>query len=193
MSESLHIELRPEAGTTEARAVRRAGQVPGVIYGGKGDVVMFSIQHKQLSGLLHQAGFFNRVHTLDLNGKKEDVLAKKVQLHPVTDEPLHVEFMRVSKDSKIHVRVPLSFINEEKSPGLKRGGLLNIVVHTLELVCPPHLIPEKFVIDLSGLELHHTIHLDVLKLPEGAKAAHPERDHVLATIVAPSGGASEEA
>jgi large subunit ribosomal protein L25 len=140
---------------------------------------------------LHKAGFYNHVFQLDFGDKVVDVLARDVQFHPVTDVPLHVDFLRIQADSKVTVSIPLHFINHDKSPALKQGGLLNIVVHALELSVPAHAIPETLVVDLEGLSMGEAIHLSHLKLPSEWRAVHADRDDTLATIVAPSGLSDE--
>ncbi len=181
---------RDKLGTAGARAVRRQGLVPAVAYGTDTvGVSNFAIDSKVVAKLVLDPSFFSRVHNLKIDNKEELVLAKKIQLNPVTDTPIHIEFMRVNKDSRITVSIPVVFINEDKSPALKRGAVLNVIVHALEIVCSPSNIPEKFVVDMNGREAHDTVHLSDIKLPEGAKPANAERDHVVATIVA---GASAE-
>jgi large subunit ribosomal protein L25 len=182
----LNVELRKEIGKGASRALRRDGRVPAVLYGGKDVPIHFSLDPVQLDKELHTTGFLSKVFELSLDGKKEKALAREVQFHPVTDRPLHVDFLRVSKDSKITVSVPFNFINELASPGIKRGGVLNIVLHNLDVVSDIDHIPSHIDIDLTGLEIHDTIHLDKLTLPKGVVAAHPERDNDIANIVAPT-------
>lgn len=185
-SAQLDIQLRDKTGKGASRALRRGGRVPAVLYGGKEDPVHFSLDPIQLNKELHQTGFLSKIFDIPLDKKKEKALARIVQFHPVTDRPLHVDFLRVSKDQKITVSVPLHFINEEKSPGIKRGGVLNILIHNLDVVSDMDHIPVGIDIDLTGLEIHHTIHLTDMKLPQGVAAAHPERDNSIANIVAPT-------
>jgi large subunit ribosomal protein L25 len=182
----LNVQIREETGTGSARALRRTGRVPAVLYGGKEVPVHFSLEPVQLNKELHQTGFLSKIFELPLNGKKEKALARAVQFHPVTDLPLHVDFIRVSKDGKITVSVPVVFVNEDNSPGLKKGGVLNILVHNLEMTSDMDHIPSSIEIDLAGREIHDTIHLKDLKLPAGAVATHPERDNDIANIVAPT-------
>jgi large subunit ribosomal protein L25 len=160
--------------------------VPGIIYGSKKDPEMIAMDPKTLLAECMQPGFFSRLYSVSIDGKEQEVLAKDIQFHPVTDRPLHVDFMRVSKGAKVHVFVPITFINEDKAPGIKRGGVLNVVHHNLELICPAHSIPEKLVVDLTGQDINQTIHLESLALPADVVAAHPERDNTIATIVAPT-------
>lgn len=186
-------QTRTITGTGAARATRLEGQVPAVIYGNKQDPELVSVDEKTLTREIYTSGFYSRLYAVSVNGKEQPVLIKDVQLHPVSDRVIHVDFQRVNKDSKIHVSVPVVFINEDKSPGVKRGGMVNVVHHTLEVICLATAIPEKLEVDLSGAEANQSIHLEDLKLPEGVEAAHPERDHTIATIVAPAGAAAEEA
>jgi large subunit ribosomal protein L25 len=187
----LNASQRTLSGTGGARAVRASGMVPGIIYGNEKAPEMISMDPKALMAECLQPGFFSRLYSVAVDGKPQEVLAKDVQFHPVTDRPIHVDFMRVSKGAKVHVFVPISFINEDKAPGIKRGGVLNVVHHNIELICPAQFIPEKLTVDLSGRDINQTIHIDALALPEGITAAHPERDNTIATIVAPT--AMEEA
>lgn len=183
---TLNASLRTVSGTGAARATRLSGLVPGIIYGNRKDPEMITMDPKVLMGECLQPGFFSRLYSISVDGKEQEVLAKDVQFHPVTDRPLHVDFMRIGKGAKVHVFVPVTFINEDKAPGIKRGGVLNIVHHTLELICPAQSIPEKLIVDLAGCDINQTIHLEALTLPEGVVAAHAERDNTLATIVAPT-------
>lgn len=193
---TLVVEKREGFGTGAARACRRAGKVPGIVYGEKKDSEGISVDPKTLFAEFQKPSFFTTVYTLDLAGKKEQVLVKDIQLHPVTDTPMHIDFMRVSKGTKIRVHVPINFINEDKAPALKRGGVLNIVHHTLEVSTPVDVVPESFTIDLSVLDLSKGIHISDLQMPAGVAAVHPERDNTLATVVMPKAdkeGNAEEA
>lgn len=189
---TLQAQKRTQAGTGAARATRRAGMVPGIIYGDNKEPQMIAVDPKALAKECQSSGFFSRVFDITLDGKTQQAVAKDVHLHPVTDEPMHVDFQRVNKESKIHVSVPVNFINEDKAPGIKRGGMLNIIFHTLEVICPVQSIPEKLTVDLTGMEANQSIHIAALNLPKGVVAAHPERDNTIATIVAPSGGEEEK-
>lgn len=182
----LNVQLREKTGKGASRALRREGRVPAVLYGGNDAPVHFSLDPIQLDKELHQTGFLSKIFEIPVDKKKEKALARIVQFHPVTDRPIHVDFLRVSKDKKIAVSVPLHFVNEEKSPGIKKGGVLNVLLHNLELMCDIDHIPSEIEIDLTGLEIHHTIHLTDIKLPEGVVAAHAERDNSIANIVAPT-------
>lgn len=191
-AETFLAEKREAAGTGSARAVRRAGLVPGIIYGNNKEPEMISLDPKHLTKEAYSGHFYSKVYNISINGKEQQVIAKDIQLHPVTDQPIHVDFQRVSKGAKLNLFVPIHFINEDKAPGIKRGGVLNVVHHTLELICPVDAIPEGITIDLTGLGANQSITADTLNLPKGVTLAHPERDHTIATLVAASGSASEE-
>jgi len=184
-SPQLSIELRERAGKGAARSTRRAGRVPGVIYGAKQEPLLISLDPRELSRELHKIGFFATLFNLQLDGSSHRVLPRDVQFDPVSDKPLHVDFLRVSSDSKVVVQVPVEFTNEVKSPGLKRGGVLNIVRHEIELRCAVDAIPRTIVIDLDGLDIGDSIHISHVKLPENVRPVI-ERDFTVASIAAPS-------
>lgn len=188
---ALKAEERQGTGTGVARALRREGKIPGIIYGGTETPQPISVDLKDVSAELSRSGFFSRVYTVEMAKSKVQVIARDIQFHPVTDVALHVDFQRVDKDSKINVSVPVEYVNEDKAPGLKLGGMLNIIIHNLEIICPANSIPEKITIDLAGLNINQSIHLDVVSLPSGVKAAQPVRDYTLVTIVPPSGSDEE--
>ena len=194
MSETLNLtaETRERAGKGASRVLRREGRVPAVIYGGKQEPASIHVEEKALVRQLGTGHFFNSIVELTVGGEKIRTLPKDVAFHPVSDRPLHVDFLRLSADAKVHVEVPVIFANEAASPGLKRGGVLNIVRHELELVCEADLIPDDIVIDVTGLEVGDSIHISHVKLPVGAASAITDRDFTIATIVAPSSLKSEE-
>ncbi|OYW49515.1 MAG: 50S ribosomal protein L25/general stress protein Ctc [Novosphingobium sp. 28-62-57] len=194
MSETLTLsaETRDRAGKGASRALRREGRTPAVIYGGNEEPVAIHLEEKALNKALGTGHFFNSVVELTVGGKTFRTLPKDVAFHPVSDRPQHADFMRISKDSVVHVDVPVVFINEEKSPGLKKGGILNIVRHELEMICSPDAIPDDIVVDVSGYEVGDSIHISAVKLPAGVKPAISDRDFTIATIVAPSSLKSEE-
>ena len=194
MSEALNLsaETRDRAGKGASRALRREGRVPAVIYGGKQEPISIHIEEKELVRQLGTGHFFNSIVELTLGGETIRTLPKDVAFHPVKDRPLHADFLRLSADAKVHVEVPVIFANEEASPGLKRGGVLNIVRHELELVCESDKIPDDIVIDVTGLDVGDSIHISHVKLPVGSASAITDRDFTIATIVAPSALKSEE-
>ena len=189
---SLPAETRDRAGKGASRALRREGRVPAVVYGGKEEPQSIHVELKELVRQLGTGHFFNSVVDIEVGGKTVRTLPKDVAFHPVTDRPLHVDFLRLAKDAKVHVNVPVHFINEAASPGLKRGGVLNIVRHELDLVCDPERIPEEVAIDVTGFDLGDAIHISHVSLPAGSASAITDRDFTIATIVAPSGLRSEE-
>ena len=194
MSEALTLaaEKRERAGKGASRALRNEGRVPCVVYGGKEEPLSIHVEEKALVRLLGTGHFANSIVQIEIDGKSLRTLPKDVHLHPVNDRPLHVDFLRLAKDASVHVNVPVVFANEEASPGLKRGGVLNIVRHELELVCDADKIPDDIVIDVTGLEIGASIHISHVTLPKGSTNAITERDFTIATIVAPSALKSEE-
>lgn len=193
MSEQLTLpaETRDRAGKGASRAIRREGRVPAVIYGAKEDPVSIHVEEKALVKMLSTGHFMNSVIMVDIAGKANRTLPKDVQFHPVTDRPVHVDFLRISEHSKVHVNVPVRFINDEEAPGIKRGGVLNVVRHELELVCDASKMPDDIVIDLTGYDIGDSIHISAVTLPEGSVSAIEDRDFTIATIIAPSGLKSE--
>lgn len=194
MSDTLTLpaETRERAGKGASRALRREGRVPAVIYGGNEEPLAIHVEEKLLVKQLGTGHFFNSIVELEVGGKTVRTLPKDVAFHPVNDRPLHADFLRLSANATVHVNVPVIFANEEASPGLKRGGVLNIVRHELELICQADKIPDDIAIDVTGLEVGASIHISHVKLPEGSKSAITDRDFTIATIVAPSGLRSEE-
>lgn len=188
MSEQLTLsaEARDRAGKGASRALRREGRVPAVIYGNNEEPTIVHVEEKALNKLLGTGHFFNSVVMVDVAGKAVRTLPKDVAFHPVTDRPLHADFLRVSEHATVHVNVPVRFENEEASPGLKRGGVLNVVRHELELVVDAAEIPDDVVVDLKGYEVGDAIHISAVTLPKGAKSAIEDRDFTIATIIAPS-------
>ena len=195
MSDALTLpaELRERAGKGASRELRREGRVPAVIYGGKEEPLAIHVEAKELARQLGTGHFMNSIVMIEVGGKTVRALPKDVALHPVTDRPLHADFLRLAKDASIHVEVPVVFVNEEESPGLKRGGVLNVVRHTLELVCESDKIPDDIQIDVTGLDVGDSIHISQVKLPAGSASAITDRDFTIATVVAPSGMRSEVA
>ena len=188
MSDALTLpaETRERAGKGASRALRREGRVPAVIYGGKEEPILIHVEAKELVRQLGTGHFMNSIVTIELGGKKVKTLPKDVSLHPVNDRPEHVDFFRLAKGGKIEVHVPVVFINEEASPGLKKGGVLNVVRHELDLICENDKIPGEIEIDVTGKEVGDSIHISEVTLPEGSESAITDRDFTIATLVAPS-------
>jgi large subunit ribosomal protein L25 len=195
MSEQLTLpaETRERAGKGASRALRRDGRVPCVIYGDKKEPVAFHVEEKLLTKMLSTGHFMNSVIMIDIKGTPNRTLPKDVQFHPVSSRPIHVDFLRIGEHSQVHVNVPVRFDNEEDSPGLKRGGVLNIITHDLELICDAAEIPDEIHIDLTGLDIGDSIHISQVALPKGSKSAIEDRDFTVATVVAPSAMKAEEA
>jgi large subunit ribosomal protein L25 len=187
----LSAEQRARAGKGTARQTRREGRVPAVIYGGKLTPVMISLDERAFTRILHQPGFFTHLFDIELDGQTHRVLPRDLQLDKVSDRPLHVDFLRVTDETRITVNVPVEFINQDKSVGLKRGGVLNIVRHEVEIECSAANIPEHITVDVSAFNIGDSIHISSVVLPEGA-APTVERDFTIATIAAPSGLKAEE-
>ena len=194
MSEQLTLpaEARDRAGKGASRALRREGRVPAVIYGAKKDPVSVHVEEKLLAKMLSTGHFMNTVVMVDIAGNAHRTLPKAVDFHPVTSRPVHVDFLRISEHSKVTVAIPVRFDNEEASPGIKRGGVLNVVQHEVELVCDAAHIPDELHIALDGLDIGDSIHISHVQLPQGATPAITDRDFTIATIVAPSAMRSEE-
>ncbi len=190
---SLSAEPRLRAGKGASRAIRRMGRVPGIIYGDGKDPVTVSLEPRELSRALARPGFFATLVDVSVDGAVHRTLPRDVQYHPVSDAPLHVDFMRVSAGARVTVTVPVSFINHERSIGLRRGGILNIVRHGVEMSCSVDNIPDRLVVDLDGLDIGDSIHIGAVTLPEGSRPTTTERDFTIATIGASSAVREEAA
>jgi large subunit ribosomal protein L25 len=183
---ALSAELRAQAGKGPARATRRMGRVPGIIYGGGEAPVLISLEPRELSRALAKRGFFATLVDVSVEGATHRTLPREVQLHPATDAPLHVDFMRVAGNSRVTVQVPVAFVNQEMSIGLRRGGILNIVRHAIELNCPVDAIPDHLTVDLNGLDIGDSVHISAVTLPAGSRLAITDRDFTIASIAASS-------
>lgn len=188
---TLLAEPRSAVGKGANRALRRTGRVPGVIYGEGQPQQLVSLEARALRRELQNARFQSSLLGVALEGAQLRVLPREIQLDKVTDEPIHIDFVRVSAGATVHVEVAVHFLNEEASPGLKRGGVLNIVRREVELVCPADSIPEFITLDLAGADIGASLHISHVPLPEGVRPAITDRDFTIATIAAPSGGADE--
>jgi len=194
MSDQLTLSAKPRdrAGKGASRALRREGRIPAVIYGSNEAPQAIHVGERELTKLLNTGHFMNSIVAIDLDGSATTTLPKDVAFHPVTDRPIHVDFLRLGKDATVEVAVPVVFVNEYASPGLKRGGVLNVVRHELELVCDAARIPDQIEIDVTGTDVGDAIHISAVKLPEGSRSAITDRDFTIATIVAPSALKSSE-
>src|SRR3954464_1429993 len=194
MSEQLTLpaEARDRAGKGASRALRRDGRVPAVVYGEKKEPLSVHVEEKLLAKMLSTGHFMNSVVMVDYQGKAHRTLPKAVDFHPVSSRPIHVDFLRIGEHTKVNVAVPLRFDNEDASPGLKRGGVLNTVIHELEIECDAASIPNEIHIPLDGLEIGDSVHISQVKLPEGVTPWNDEEDFTVATIVAPSAMKAEE-
>jgi large subunit ribosomal protein L25 len=183
---SLAAEPRERAGKGAARATRRAGRIPAVIYGNKETPIMISIHPIDLMHQIRGGGFFSSVYEIEAEGNKHRVLPRDIQLHPVTDQPLHVDFMRFSKSTRLVVEVSVVFLGEEDCPGLRQGGVLNIVRHAIEMRASPDQIPESIEIDLSSYNIGDSVHISSVRLPDDVELTITDRDFTVATIAAPT-------
>ena len=195
MSQSYELtaEARERVGKGSARAIRRSGKIPAVIYGDKKPPLSIILPYKELFHRVHAGGFCTTIATINVNGEKIQVLPKDYQLDPVRDFLVHVDFLRVSQNTVVTVNVPVHFVNDEKAPGIKRGGVLNIVRHEIEFTCPANAIPDHITVDLTGLDIGDSVHISAVKLPEGIAPTITDRDFTIATIAAPAGLKAEEA
>ena len=187
----LKAEARERVGKGSARELRRNGLIPAVIYGDKQAPISIALSTNEVTKRIHAGGFMTTVATIDVGGKKYQVLPKDYQLDPVRDFTMHVDFLRVSGNTQVTVEIPVHFINEEKSQGLKAGGVLNIVRHEIEVHCPADAIPEFFNVDLNGKKIGDSIHISDLTLPKGVTPTISDRDFTIATVIAPAGGVDE--
>ncbi len=190
---TLSAELRARAGKGAARATRRGARVPGIVYGGDREPMPISLEPGELSRAVARRGFFATLVDLTIDGSIERALPREVQYHPVTDKPLHVDFMRVAANSRVTVTVPVVFINHEQSIGLRRGGILNIVRHGIELNCPVDGIPDHLTASLEGLDIGDSVHISAVALPEGCRPSITGRDFTIASIAASSAVREEAA
>ncbi|MGI9420794.1 MAG: 50S ribosomal protein L25/general stress protein Ctc [Geminicoccaceae bacterium] len=189
---TLVADDRSAVGKGPTRSLRNAGRVPGVVYGEKKEQLMFSLEARALRRELQNPRFYSTLCQLEIGGKTVRVLPRDVQLHPVTDDPLHADFVYVSRGATVTVEVPVLFLNEEECPGIKRGGVLNVVRREVELVCPADSIPEKIELDLAESDIGDSLHYSHAVVPDNVEPTITDRDFTIATIAAPSGGADDE-
>lgn len=192
-SSTLKAEPRTRVGKGSARALRREGKIPAVIYGDKQAPLSITVSANEIYHRIYRGHFTTTIVDIEVDGKTIRALPREYQMDPVKDMPLHVDFLRISKGAVVTVEVPVQFINEEQSPGLKRGGVLNVVRHQVEVECPADAIPEHIVVDLTGVDLGDSIHISAVALPKNVTPTITDRDFTIATIAAPAGLKSEEA
>jgi large subunit ribosomal protein L25 len=183
----LTATVRDKVGKGAARATRREGQIPAVIYGGKQPALPISLSYWEIDQKIHGGGFFTTLATIDVGSEKIRVIPRDSQIDPVSDRPLHVDFLRVLEGARLTIDVPVHFINEGAAPGIRRGGVLNIVRHTVNITCPAEAIPEQLICDLTGLDINDSLHISSVALPEGVEPTITDRDFTVATIAAPAG------
>ncbi len=183
---TISADKRDRAGKGSARAARREGLIPAVIYGDHKTPLSILLNANSFTKLINLPGIMSQLMTIKVDGKHHSVLPRDIQFHPVSGVPLHVDFLRISKDTMVAVMVPVNFINEDKSPGLKTGGILNIVRYEVELTCPADSIPDSITVDLEGANTGDSIHVSAVTLPTGVVPTITDRDFTIATIAAPS-------
>ena len=188
----IKANARSQVGKGSARATRRAGLVPAVIYGNKESAIPITLNANQWRQLMNKPGIFSQLINIEVNDEKHFVLPRDIQQHPVSEEAEHVDFLRVTKTATVAVGITVEFVNEDKCTGLKLGGVLNIVRPQVELSCPAIAIPEKLIVDLEGLNVGHTIHISAIELPDGCTPTITDRDFTVATIAAPRGGLGDD-
>jgi len=182
----LAVVARSGTGKGAARSVRREGRVPGVIYGGGEKPEPISVDFRELNKLVYAGQFLTTIFELEIGDRKERVLPRDFQLDVVTDKPVHVDFLRLRAGSRVRIAVPVHVVNREASPGVKKGGAVNLVLHSVELLAPADAIPEAITIDLAGLDFHDSVHVSTIKMPEGCRPADSTKDFTVVTIVPPT-------
>ncbi len=192
-TKTLNAMAREGTGKGAARGVRRAGRIPGVIYGGGDAAAPVSLDYRELNKLIYAGHFLTTIFELDVGGVKQRVIPRDYQLDPIKDQPLHIDFLRLKPGANLRVEVPVHFINQDICPGLKKGGSLNIVRHAIEMRVPADAIPEAVVADLASLQINDSVHIDAIPLPESCKLTQRERDFTIATIAPPLVAAEEAA
>ncbi len=187
----LNVDVRSSTGTGGARAARRAGLVPGILYGGERGPAPIAISFNELKKAINRGGLRSSMIRISFSGETQPVLVRDIQFDPVSDAPIHLDLYRVEESQVVSVEVPVHFINEGLSPGIKRGGALNVVRHAVELDCPASAIPDHLEVDLAGLDIGDSVHISAIMLPEGVAPTIRDRDFTIATI-AGSGAALPE-
>ena len=188
----ISADLRDRVGKGSARAARRAGKIPAVIYGDKKQPITVEMEASMMRKIINEPGIFSRLLDINVDNSTHTVLTRDIHFHPVTDDPLHFDFLRVGESSKVSVAVGVEFINETICPALKIGGVLNIVRYEVELNCLPIAIPEKITVDLAEAKIGDSIHISAVELPEGVTPTITDRDFTIATLQSPGGGVKNE-
>ena len=183
---TLEANIRNTKTAGELKIVRNKGNVPGIVYGGSEKNQNVSISRKVLKSLMEKENFLSKIIKLKIDGKEESVLPKEISFDVITDEPIHIDFLRIVKGSSVIIEIPVKFINNDKSPGLKKGGVLNIVRRKVELKCPSENIPSELVVDLDGVDIGHSFKISSIKLPEKVVPTITGRDFVIATVASPT-------
>jgi large subunit ribosomal protein L25 len=194
MRETQELRAEPRTGTGKGPAfqMRKQGLVPGVIYGGDGEPENVSLDYRVLERHVETGTFLTTLFMLEVGGKKTRVLPRALQVDPISDRPVHVDFLRLTQGAKVRIAIPVHFRNQGESPGLKRGGVLNIVQHEIDVICPADAIPDTIEVDLTGLDIHDSIHISAISLPEGLKPIIRGRDFTICSIVAPTSVIEEQ-
>ena len=190
--QELKAEAREARGKGPSYQARRKGQIPGVVYGGDAQPETVAVDGRTLERHIEKGAFLTTLLMLDVNGKKTRVIPRQLQLDPVSDRPVHVDFMRLAEGAKVRLEIPVHFKGQGESPGLKKGGVLNIVRHEMELICPADKIPNEVLVDVSKLDINESLHISALTLPEGVKPTIRERDFTICSIVAPTSVIEEQ-
>ena len=183
---SISAEPRLRAGKGATRAARRGGRVPWIVYGDKQEPVLISLDPRELARALAKPGFFATLADVSVGGTTHRTLPRDVQYHPISDAALHVDFMRVAAGAQVTVSVPVHFVNQERAPGLRRGGILNVIRHNIDLVCSVDAIPDRLTVDLDGLEIGDSVHIETVTMPEGVRPVLASRDSTIASVAASS-------
>ncbi|TLG77696.1 50S ribosomal protein L25/general stress protein Ctc [Methylocystis sp. B8] len=191
-TKKLAATVRSGTGKGAARSVRREGRIPAVLYGGGEAPQPLSLDKKSVTQLIFAGHFLTTIFELDVDGKKERAIPRDYQLDVVKDTPIHVDFLRLKPGSRLRVQVPVHFTNHEVAPGLKRGGALNIVYHTVEMWVPADNIPEAITADLTGMDFNDSLHISAIPLPEGCRPTNPDKNFTVASLSPPAGGGAEE-
>ena len=183
----LSATVREKVGKGAARATRREGRVPAVVYGGKKSPVAIVLVERDIEQRIYAGGFYTSVATIDTGAEKIRALPRDFQRHPISERLMHIDFLRIEDGMTVTIEIPVQFINDEASPGIKRGGALNVVRHRIAVECPVDAIPERIVADLTGLEINDSLHISAITLPEGVRPTITDRDFTVATVAAPAG------